>query len=49
MSVRVADAQLRVDSDLLAAGIELAYKANADVIHVSMGTSNMGRALTAAR
>lgn len=45
MSVRVADAQLRVDSDLLAAGIELAYKANADVIHVSMGTSNMGRAL----
>lgn len=45
MSIRVTDAQLRVDSDLLAAGIELAYKANADVIHVSMGTSNMGRAL----
>ena len=45
MSIRVTDAQLRVDSDLLAAGIELAYKSKADVIHVSMGTSNMGRAL----
>ena len=43
--IRVTDESLRVDSDLLAAGIELAYKANAGVIHVSMGTSNMGRAL----
>ena len=45
LSIRVTDDQLRVGSDLLAAGIELAYKSGASVIHVSMGTSNMGRAL----
>ena len=45
MSIRVTDENLRVGPDLLAAGIELAYKSKADVIHVSMGTSNMGRAL----
>lgn len=45
LSIQVTDAELRVGADLLAAGIELAYKANASIIHVSMGTSNMGRAL----
>ena len=45
MIIRVTDSQFQISSDLLAAGIELAYKSQADIIHVSMGTQNMGHAL----
>ena len=44
-AIRVTDEHFRTSADLLAAGIELASKSHASIIHVSMGTQNMGRAL----
>lgn len=45
MGVRIMDAQLRTSADLMAAGIETAFRAGAKVISLSLGTPNMGKAL----
>jgi subtilisin family serine protease len=45
MAVRIMDRNLRTSADLMAAGIETAYRAGAHVISLSLGTPNMGKAL----
>jgi len=43
--VKIMDARLRTSADLMAAGIETAFRHGAKVINLSMGTPNMGKAL----
>jgi hypothetical protein len=45
VAVRIMDAQLRTSADLMAAGIETAFRNGARIINLSMGTPNMGKAL----
>ena len=45
VSVRIMDGSLRTTADLMAAGIETAFRNGARVINLSMGTPNMGKAL----
>ncbi len=45
LSVRIMDRSLRTTADLMAAGIETAFRNGARVINLSMGTPNMGKAL----
>jgi len=45
ISVRIMDASLRTTADLMAAGIETAFRNGARIINLSMGTPNMGKAL----
>ena len=45
ISVRIMDESLRTTADLMAAGIETAFRNGARVINLSMGTPNMGKAL----
>ena len=45
VSIRIMDDQLRTSADLMAAGIETAYRNGARIISLSMGTPNMGKAL----
>lgn len=43
--VKIMDARLRTSAELMAAGIEVAYRNGANVINLSLGTPNMGKAL----
>lgn len=45
LSVRIMDESLRTTADLMAAGIETAFRNGARIINLSMGTPNMGKAL----
>ena len=45
MGIRIMDSELRTSADLMAAGIETAFRNGARVISLSMGTPNMGKAL----
>ncbi|NOY26786.1 MAG: S8 family serine peptidase [Oligoflexia bacterium] len=45
VGVKIMDARLRTSADLMAAGIETAFRAGASVISLSLGTPNMGKAL----
>jgi len=45
LAVRVMETGLRTTADLMAAGIETAFRNGARVINLSMGTPNMGKAL----
>ncbi len=45
LAVRIMDESLRTSADLMAAGIETAFRSGARVINLSMGTPNMGKAL----
>lgn len=45
MAVRITDSQLRTSADLMAAGLEAASRNGAQVINLSMGTPDMGKAL----
>jgi subtilisin family serine protease len=45
IGVKIMDARLRTSADLMAAGIETAYRNGAHVINLSLGTPNMGKAL----
>ena len=46
IGIRIMDNELRAAADLLVAGIETAHKiANADIILISFGTPNMGKAM----
>lgn len=45
VAIRIMDEGLRTTADLMAAGIEMAYRNGARVINLSMGTPNMGKAL----
>ncbi|MEC9389021.1 MAG: S8 family serine peptidase [Myxococcota bacterium] len=45
VSVRIMDGALRTTADLMAAGIETAFRNGARIINLSMGTPNMGKAL----
>jgi subtilisin family serine protease len=45
LSIRIMDEHLRTTADLMAAGIETAFRNGARVISMSMGTPNMGKAL----
>lgn len=45
ISVRIMDSSLRTTADLMAAGIETAFRNGAQIINLSMGTPNMGKAL----
>jgi len=45
ISVRIMDDPLRTSADLMAAGIETAFRNGARIINLSMGTPNMGKAL----
>ncbi len=45
LSVRIMDENLRTTADLMAAGIETAFRNGARIINLSMGTPNMGKAL----
>lgn len=45
VGVKIMDARLRTSADLMAAGIETAYRAGAHIISLSLGTPNMGKAL----
>lgn len=44
-AVRIMDERLRTSADLMAAGIETAYRNGAHVINLSLGTKDMGKAL----
>ncbi|MFZ5479198.1 MAG: S8 family serine peptidase [Myxococcota bacterium] len=43
--IKIMDARLRTTADLMAAGIELGARNGANVINLSLGTPNMGKAL----
>ncbi len=45
IGIRIMDEALRTSADLMAAGIETAYRNGARIISLSMGTPNMGKAL----
>jgi len=45
LGIRIMDAELRTSADLMAAGIETAFRNGARIISLSMGTPNMGKAL----
>jgi subtilisin family serine protease len=45
LSIRIMDASLRTTADLMAAGIETAFRNGARIINLLMGTPNMGKAL----
>ena len=46
IGIRIMDNELKAAADLLVAGIETAHKiANADIILISFGTPNMGKAM----
>lgn len=45
ISIRIMDKKLRTSADLMAVGIETAYKSGAHVINLSLGTPNMGKAM----
>ena len=44
-AIKIMDAGLRTSADLMAAGIETAFRNGSHVINLSMGTINMGKAL----
>ena len=44
-AIKIMDARLRTSADLMAAGIETAFRNGSKVINLSMGTPNMGKAL----
>jgi len=44
MAIDIFNKKGQTSSDLLAAAIEVAYRANASIINISFGTSNMGKA-----
>ncbi len=44
-AVKIMDARLRTSADLMAAGIETAYRNGAHIVNLSLGTPNMGKAL----
>ena len=44
-AVKIMDARLKTSADLMAAGIETASRNGAQVINLSLGTPNMGKAL----
>ena len=45
VAIKIMDEGLRTSADLMAAGIETAYKHGAHIINLSLGTPNMGKAL----
>lgn len=45
LAVKIMDARLRTSADLMAAGLETASRHGAQVINLSLGTPNMGKAL----
>ena len=45
LGVRIMDSDLHTSADLMAAGIETAFRNGARIISLSMGTPNMGKAL----
>ena len=45
LAVKIMDARLRTCADLMAAGLETASRHGANVINLSLGTPNMGKAL----
>jgi subtilisin family serine protease len=45
VAIRITDPTLVTNADLMAAGIETAFRHGAQVINLSMGTPNMGKAL----
>lgn len=45
VAIKIMDGRLRTSADLMAAGIETAYRHGAHVINLSLGTPNMGKAL----
>jgi subtilisin family serine protease len=45
IGIRIMDARLRTSADLMAAGIETAFRSGANVVNLSLGTPNMGKAL----
>ncbi len=45
LGVKIMDERLRTSADLMAAGIETSFRAGAQVISLSLGTPNMGKAL----
>jgi subtilisin family serine protease len=44
-AVKIMDERLRTSADLMAAGIETAFRNGAQIINLSLGTPNMGKAL----
>ncbi len=45
LAIKIMDESLRTNADLMAAGLETAYRNGAQVLNLSMGTPNMGKAL----
>jgi subtilisin family serine protease len=45
IGIRIMDEKLRTSADLIAAGIETAFRSGAQVVNLSLGTPNMGKAL----
>jgi hypothetical protein len=45
LAVKIMDARLRTSADLMAAGLETASRHGVNVINLSLGTPNMGKAL----
>lgn len=45
VGIKIMDERLRTSADLMAAGIETAYRHGVKVINLSLGTPNMGKAL----
>jgi hypothetical protein len=45
VGIKIMDERLRTSADLMAAGIETAFRHGVEVINLSLGTPNMGKAL----
>ncbi|HCH64729.1 MAG TPA: hypothetical protein DFR83_18125 [Deltaproteobacteria bacterium] len=45
VAIKIMDERLRTSADLMAAGIETAFRHGVEVINLSLGTPNMGKAL----